>query len=136
MDSPKRAPEYKLVRIATGSESGTFSAKIGINCANNQKLLVQLVPCTNTKLPADGAALTLSGATSNPTAEVYYWNALQGVFVKHNTPQTIAAAGAGVASEFEVDAYGRIVHIAITGGVTGGQGVAIFAAVFESREPE
>jgi hypothetical protein len=129
--SPQRAPDYNLIRVVTVADvAGEYARKSnGCNFGNYLKGCFTIIPI-NTPTPGevDGSVDLLTGATSNPTVVLRFWNQALGRFVLHNPTIAPAAAGVGLAYEFEFDACGRVVMAEVTGGVTGGQGVLIFAA--------
>lgn len=141
--SPQRSPDYALYRLVTANDAAPYKQRgSGINFGNYQKGLFTVVPI-NTAAPGDldstlgwnpPHADVLAGATSNPAISVRYWNDATGQFVVHNPALTIAAAGAGVAYEFELDVFGRTIFLEVTGGVTATQGVAIFASGHDPKE--
>jgi len=129
--SPKRSPEYNLVRIVTASDSATDYTKKsnGCNFGSYLKGCFQIIPInTNAPGEVDGSVDLVAGATSNPTIVLRFWNDVLGRFVLHNPTIAPAAMGAGIGFEMDFDAIGRIVMPEVTGGVSGGQGVLIFAS--------
>lgn len=135
--APKRAPDYQLIRVVSAADSAAAYKLKGNGCnfGSYLKGCFQVVPI-NTGAPGevDGSVDLLTGATSAPTVVLRYWNDLLGIFVIHNPTVAPAALGAGVAYEMEFDALGRIIMPEVTGGVTGGQGVLIFAASLGHNE--
>lgn len=129
--SPKRAPEYNLIRVVTVADGAPDYKKKsnGCNFGSYLKACFQIVPI-NTATPGevDGSVDLITGATSAPTVVLRFWNDVLGMFVIHNPTIAPAALAAGVAFEMDFDAIGRIVMAEVTGGVTGGQGVLIFAS--------
>lgn len=129
--APKRAPDYQLIRVVTAADGVADYAKKsnGCNFGNYLKGCFTVYPI-NTPTPGevDGSVDLITGASSAPTVVLRFWNEALGRFVLHNPTIAPAALGAGVPFEFEFDACGRIVMAEVTGGVTGGQGVLIFAA--------
>lgn len=135
--APKRAPEYNLVRVVTAADGAADYLKKsnGVNFGSYLKAGFQVVPI-NTATPGevDGSADLLTGATSAPTVVLYFWNEVLGKFMIHNPTIAPAALIAGVGFEFDADVAGRIVMPSVTGGVTGGQGVLIFATALGHNE--
>ncbi len=129
--APKRAPDYNLIRVVTAADgAASYRAKSnGCNFGSYLKGCFQIVPI-NTATPGevDGSVDLLTGATSAPTVVLRYWNDTLGLFVVHNPTVAPTALAAGVSYEMDFDAIGRIIMPEVTGGVTGGQGVLIFAS--------
>jgi hypothetical protein len=129
--APKRAPEYNLIRVVTAADGAADYKKKsnGCNFGSYLKGCFQVVPI-NTATPGevDGSVDLITGATSTPTVVLRFWNDVLGMFVIHNPTIAPAAIAAGAAFEMDFDAIGRIVMPEVTGGVTGGQGVLIFAS--------
>lgn len=137
--SPQRAPLYNLIRFITAADAGPYTKK-GIGCDFGTFLqgMIQVVPVNVADIKTfNNEALPdlYTGATSNPTFAVRYWNEDLGLYVPHNPAQAIAAFGAGLAYEYELPAVnGRRIFLECTGGVTGGQGVLVFASGVEHHE--
>lgn len=134
MESTKRSPDFKFHRIVAAAESGPFSLKNGINFGTYKKGLIQVVPVDVAALAGDVDVAALTLGTSNPSVELYSWSENLGQFIKHNPASVVAGAGAGVPYEFTVDAYGQTIYVAVTSGITGGQGVVLLSAGFEAIE--
>ncbi len=133
--NPQRAPEYSLYRIVTATDAVFNRKELGCNFGIYSKGCFQIVPINTAAPGEDLKAVDLrAGATSNPALAFRYWNEEFGLFLPHVPAQTVAASGAGVAYEIDFDALGRVVMLEVTGGVTGGQGVAIFAAAHNHSE--
>lgn len=129
--SPKRAPEYNLIRFVTANDVAPYTQKLkGCNFGDFLNGAIQVVPVNTADAKLLDAPLgdLFTGATSNPALAINYWNEDLGVFLPHNPAQTIAAAGAGLRYEYELQSInGRHIFVEVTGGVTAGQGVLIFA---------
>ena len=132
--SVQRAPDYQLHRIVTAADGAPalLVKGNGIRVDGRRTLMVQIVPIAQPNPPADLAGVT--AGTSNPTATVRFWDPLLGKFIKHVPAIALTAQGAGEASELTIDACGRTVMIEITGGIAGGEAVAILASSFEHDE--
>ncbi len=131
--SPQRAPLYNLIRFITAADVAPYTKK-GLGCDFSTLLqgAIQVVPI-NTADPKvlDGPALPdlFTGATSNPAFAIRYWNEDLGLYIPHNPAQVIAAAGAGLAYEYELqNINGRRIFLECTGGITATQAVLVFAA--------
>lgn len=132
--SPGTAPEYQLYRIVTAADSGPHTDRaLGVNCGGRRTACVQIVPIASPNPPSTNL-FDPTGATSNPTVVIRFWSHKIGRFIVHNPTIAPAAAGAGVAAELTIDVAGRIMMVEVTGGVTGGQAVAIFVATHEFNE--
>lgn len=132
--SPKRAPEYNLIRFVTANDvigSGYTNKKLGCNFGDFQFGSIQVVPINTADAKLLDAPLgdLYTGATSNPVLAIRYWNEDLGLFLPHNPAQTVAGFGAGLPYEYDLPApNGRHIFVEVTGGVTAGQGVLIFAS--------
>lgn len=112
--NPKQAPEYACHRIVkeTGDTLPETIKEHGINMAQHEIGLIQVVP-------AGGA---------NPNVAVLWWSDEAGAFVQEHTPITKAGVGVNTPYEFHVTAYGRILFVAVTGGVAAGQSVRVMVS--------
>jgi hypothetical protein len=132
--SPKRAPDYNLIRFVTANDSigtGYKTKGAGCNWGNFLNGNIQVVPINtaDAKLLTEPLGDLVAGATSNPALAIRYWNEDLQMYVPHNPAQTIAAAGAGLAYEATLPPVnGRMIFLEVTGGVTAGQGVLIFGS--------
>lgn len=144
-----RAPNYKFGRLVTANDAIPL---VGVNATEDfgwdfqhyEIALFRVIPIQNP--PASGEAFFASGGdlssligtpTSNPAIEAYFYDQASKLWCKHNPAITFTAAGAGVATEIEIpNANGRRVGLAVTSGVTGGQGVVILASAYFRQELE
>ncbi len=136
--SPKRAPEYNLIRFVTavdapaaGPPAGYRTKGAGCNFGDFMNGNIQVVPVNtnDAKLLTEPLGDLVTGATSAPAITVRYWNEDLQMYLPHNPAQTLAALGAGVGWESTLlNLNGRLVFFEVTAGVTAGQGVLIFAS--------
>ncbi len=132
--SPQRAPLYNLIRFITAADAGPYTKK-GLGCDWSTFLqgMVQIVPINTADIKAldaggDVTAL-IAGATSNPAFAVRYWSEEMGLWLLRNPTQPIAAAGAGLAYEFDLpNVNGRRIFLECTSGITASQAVLVFAS--------
>lgn len=112
--NPQEAPEYSCHRIVTGAADTLpeTTKENGINMRAALRGLIQVVP---------------SGG-ANPTVAVLWWSEEAGRFVQEHTPITKAGVGVNTPYEFAVDANGRIMFVAVTSGIAGGQTVRVMVA--------
>ena len=103
--NPNLAPEYALHRSArTAADSLPETLRPhGINMSSYTNAHIQVVP---------------SGG-ANPDVAVLWWSEAAGEFVQEHTPITRAGVGVDTPYEFDVDARGRIMFVAITAIVAG-----------------
>ena len=108
--SPTTSPTYVLYREnITAADAGPYTTyRSGLTMDGHARALIQLVPKTG---------------TGNPVAKIYYWSNGAGKYVLAESGP--AAAGAGVATEFTVNCYGRQMFVEITGTLTGGVDVYV-----------
>jgi hypothetical protein len=131
--SPQRGPLYNLYRFITAQDiAGNLRLKsFGCNFSSFIYGSFQIVPMnTNDIRQLDSQANdVLTGATSNPTFNVRYWNEDLGLWVLKSPALSIAAQGAGVAYEYDLgNVNGRHIYLEMTNAPAGGQAVAVFAS--------
>jgi hypothetical protein len=116
--SPQRAPKYALYREVSAAADSLPETQVtlGMNMGELQRALIQVIP----------------SASANPAVAVLWWSAEAGKFIQENVALTKSGAGAGVAYEFTVEANGRIMFVAVTGGITTGDTVKICVAGFNA----
>jgi len=104
--SPAIAPDYVLYREVTAAPDSLpeTTKGHGMNMGHHRFAHIQVV--------ASGGA--------NPNVAVLWWSEHAGKFVQEHT--AIAKAGVGVNTpyEFTVEAAGRILFVAVTGGLSAG----------------
>ncbi len=112
--SPQHAPVYarhREVRDAIDVLPETEKGR-GVNMSGYLYAHVQV-------LPSGGA---------DPSVEVQVWSDAAGAFISISPVATRVGVGADAPYEFTFSCRSRIIFIAVTGGVSGGQGVDIFVA--------
>lgn len=115
--SPQVAPDYahyRQIKDAADSLPET-NKKHGINMGHYRSAHIQVVPSAN----------------CNPSVVVLWWSDGAGKFVVEHT--TLAKAGIGdlVPYEFTVEARGRIMFVAVTGGIAATETVDIYVAGYD-----
>ena len=112
--NPLQAPEYachRIVKDAADSLPETNKAR-GINMHQALRALIQVVP---------------SGG-ANPNVAVLWWSEEAGKFVQEHTAITKVGIGVNTPYEFDVDANGRIMFVAVTAGIAATQTVRVMVA--------
>lgn len=95
------APDYILHRnVLAGDGAIPTTPGAGVNMSGYRRACISV-------LPASGA---------NPAAEVLFWSPLANTFVSRVPALTVAAQGADVPWETDVDTYGRIIFVKVTAG--------------------
>jgi hypothetical protein len=121
------APDSKLYRTVSDAvdvvtaAADTFLADVknGLNCGHFNKLNIEIIPDPD-------------NAGANPVVQVYFWSETAGRFLEVSpTPLAIAAQGANVPHTFTIDCLGRILAIAVTGGIGAGEKVFIATSGYE-----
>lgn len=100
--SPERAPLYALHRAVAAADSLPETVEShGINMTDYKHAHVQVVP-------AGG---------DNPTIQVLWWSEEASKFIQEHTPFGLAGVGVNSPYEFTIECRGRIMFVAVTGGV-------------------
>ena len=112
--SPKSAPEYALHRVvkAAADVLPETNQANGMNMRGYERAHIQVVP-------VDGA---------NPSVQVLWWSPQAAQFINDYTPITRAGQGVNTPYEFSVEARARVLFVAVTSGVAGGQTVRVLVA--------
>jgi hypothetical protein len=97
--------------------------KRGINMGGYRVANVQVVPVGAGK------------AVTDPAVEVLFWSEAVGEFIPEHVTIAKAGIGDGKSYEFEVECNGRIMFVAITGGLIAGEEAEVHVAGF-GRDPE
>lgn len=113
--SPKLAPEYALHRVVKeANEAAPYAVREkGINMASHSHAHIQVVP---------------EGTGCNPNVAVYWWSEKAAKFIQEHTAITKAGAGVLVPYEFTVECRGRIMLVAVEGGMAAGRTARIYVA--------
>lgn len=115
--SPAIAPDYVLYREVTNAADTLPETEKGhgINLGHHRFAHVQVVPS--------------AGATGN--VAVLWWSERAGKFVQEHTALAKTGVGANTPYEFTVEAQGRIMFVAVTGGIAATQKVEILVSSYD-----
>lgn len=119
--NPRSAPDYephRYFKAETGALIDALPAtdrRRGMNMGSYRFANVQVIP---------------KQAGANPAVAVLYWSEAAGKFVQTLDATTKAGAGDGVSYEFTVECFGRIMFVAITGGMADAEEVEIYVSGF------
>lgn len=116
--SPQKAPDFQLYRIVDtiADVLPEIDVKHGINMGNYRRAIIDVKA-------EDGA---------NPAVAVLFWSEATSAFVAENPAITRAGAGVDTGYQFSVECNGRIMFVAVTGGLSNAAHIAtISIAGFE-----
>ena len=118
-NSPALSPNYNFHRVAANAADVLphSTRAHGMNMSSRRYALIQVVPSLG----------------SNPDVKVQWWSDVVGEFIDSNPAETRSGVALSTPYEFVVECHGRVMFVAVTGGVAAGQHVDIYVSSFGIR---
>jgi hypothetical protein len=118
--SPRHAPDYALHRyVAEANDTLPETVRAhGMNMHGFQNAHVQVVPDTN---------------NPDPSIKILFWSEAAGAFIDDHSALAFAGKGAGVPYEVTVACNGRVMFVAVVGGMSAGMDCRIYVSGFNDR---